>query len=419
VRLDLGASMSNVPNSSEVPQAQQASVLASTWADLLGAVPSPKSLVEHLDGQVVGQQAAKRKLAVAVSNHFRRLVDGERWTGRVTGLDPLTDAPDLIHVHVERSNVLLIGPSGSGKTLMVKALAEKLNVPVAIGDATSLTETGYVGEDVESLLVKLYHAANFDLGAAQKGIVFIDEIDKIRKSHANPGFYRDASGEGVQQALLKMIEGFVCNISTSGGPKHPNGMLLPFDTTDVLFICGGAFPGLEDIISRRLGRDAGAFGFGGASIELQEDHGDLLRHVMPHDLLAFGMIPELLGRLPVIATLDDLGVEDLARILSDPKNALLKQYRKLLRLQGADLEFTPGAITQVARMAFDRGTGARGLRAVVEQVVEGVLFVVSEADRGHVFVIDESVVRGEGQPLRKLIRSEPPLRTLLKRRVTG
>jgi ATP-dependent Clp protease ATP-binding subunit ClpX len=389
------------------------------WNDLLASVPSPKSLVEHLDRHVVGQRSAKRKLAVAVSNHFKRLLDGERWTGKVTGPDPLDNAPDLLHVVIERSNVLLIGPSGSGKTLLVRALAEKLNIPIAIGDATTLTEAGYVGEDVESLLVKLYHAANFDLEAAKKGIVFIDEIDKLRKSYANSGLYRDASGEGVQQALLKMIEGFVCNIPTSGGPKHPHGNFLPFDTSDVLFICGGAFPGLEDIISSRLGRDAGVFGFGGATIEHWEDEGDLLRHVMPQDLLAFGMIPELLGRLPVIATLDDLGVDDLALILFDPKNALLKQFRKLLRLQGADLEYTPGAITEIARMAFDRGTGARGLRAVVEQVVEGVLFEVSEADRGHVFVIDESVVRGEGQPLRKLIRSEPPLRTLLKRRVTG
>jgi ATP-dependent Clp protease ATP-binding subunit ClpX len=411
--------MSSAPNVNASLQDGPEVVPIPSWADLLDTIPSPKSLVEHLDRHVVGQRSVKRKLAVAVSNHYKRLVDGERRTGRVTGLDPLTDAPDLLHVRIERSNVLLIGPSGSGKTLLVNALAEKLNVPVAIGDATSLTEAGYVGEDVESLLVKLYHAANFDLAAAQKGIVFIDEIDKLRKSYANSGLYRDASGEGVQQALLKMIEGFVCKIPTSGGPKHPHDKFLPFDTTDVLFICGGAFPGLEDIISKRLGRNAGAFGFGGATIEHQEDEGDLLRHVIPQDLLAFGMIPELLGRLPVIATLDDLGVDDLARILSDPKNALLKQFRKLLRLQGADLEFTPGAITEVARLAHQRGTGARGLRAVVEQVVEVVLFEVSEADRGQVFVIDERIVKGKGLPVRKPIRSEPPLRTLLKRRAKG
>jgi ATP-dependent Clp protease ATP-binding subunit ClpX len=410
--------MSTAPNIPSQHHLQDKPVSPPDWNDLLASVPSPKSLVEHLDRHVVGQRSAKRKLAVAVSNHFKRLLDGERWTGKVTGPDPLDNAPDLLHVVIERSNILLIGPSGSGKTLLVKALAEKLNLPVVIGDATTLTESGYVGEDVESLLVKLYHAANFDLLAAQKGIVFIDEIDKLRRSHGTPGMYRDASGEGVQQALLKMIEGFVCNIPTSGGPKHPNGMLLPFDTSDVLFICGGAFSGLEDIISRRLGRATREFGFGGATTEHQEDACDLLSHVMPQDLQAFGMIPELLGRLPIIVTLDDLGVDDLARILSDPKNALLKQFRKLLRLQGADLEFTPKAITEVARLAHERGTGARGLRAVVEQVVEIVLFEVSEADHGQVFVIDERVVRGEGEPLRKSIRLEPPLRLLMKRRVT-
>ena len=412
--------MSNASNSSEPSDGQRVPIPPPTWDELLGAVPSPKTLVEHLDRHVIGQRAAKKKLSIAVSNHYKRLVDGDRSTGRVVGPDPLEDAPDLLHVVIERSNVLLIGPSGSGKTLMVKALAEKLNVPVAIGDATCLTEAGYVGEDVESLLVKLYHASNYDLGAAQKGIVFIDEIDKLRKSHGTPGMYRDASGEGVQQALLKMIEGFVCNIPTSGGPKLPNGMLLPFDTSDVLFICGGAFDGLDDIISRRLGRDAGAFGFGGATIERQEDETDLLRHVMPQDLQAFGMIPELLGRLPVIATLDDLSVDDLERILGDPRDAILKQYRKLLRLQhGADLEFTPGAIREVARLAHGQGTGARGLRAVVERVVEDVMFEVGETDRGQVFVIEESVVRGEGVPGRRPIRLDPPLRALVKRRVVG
>ena len=282
-----------------------------------------------------------------------------------------------------------------------------------------MTEAGYVGEDVESLLVKLYHASNYDLGAAQKGIVFIDEIDKLRKSHGNPGMYRDASGEGVQQALLKMIEGFVCNIPTSGGPKHPQGNFLPFDTSDVLFICGGAFSGLDDIIVRRLGWGTGRFGFGPADEERGDEGVNPLRHVMPEDLQTFGMIPELLGRLPVIATLDDLDEGDLARILSDPKNALIKQYRKLLRLQGADLEFTDGAIREMARMSFERGMGARGLRAVLEVVVEGIMFEASERDRGQVFVVDEKAVRGECEPVRRPIRLEPPLRSLLKRRVTA
>ena len=409
--------MSSAPNA-PVPSQNQPTP-PPTWAALLGSIPSPKALVAHLDRHVVGQQAAKRKLAVAVSNHFRRLADGERSTGMVTGLDPLADAPDLLHVPIERSNLLLIGPTGSGKTLLVKALAEKLNVPVVIGDATTFTEAGYVGDDVESLLVRLLLAAGGDFGRAQRGLVFIDEIDKLRKYHGNTGVYKDATGEGVQHALLKMMEGWVSFIPTKLGPRHPEAETEPFDTTEILFICGGAFPGLEDIISRRLGRDSGGFGFGAATCDRQADEGGLLHHVLPCDLEAFGMIPELLGRLPVIATLDDLGVDHLVRILTDPANALLKQYRKLLRLQGADLDFTPEAIKEIARLTYERGIGARGLRAVVEQVVENVMFEVGEADRGQVFVIDERVVRGEGVPLRRPIRLEPPLRYLVRRRVTG
>jgi ATP-dependent Clp protease ATP-binding subunit ClpX len=407
--------MSIAPNVPLQPQSQP--VPPPTWADLIAAIPSPKSLVEHLDRHVVGQQAAKRKLAVAVSNHFKRLVDCERWTGRTAGLDPIAEVPDLMHVVIERSNVLMIGPSGSGKTLLVKALAEKLNVPVVIADATTLTETGYVGDDVESLLVKLYLASGGDFGKAQSGIVFIDEIDKLAGRSST---VRDIGGEGVQHALLKMIEGFVSFIPTKLGPRHPGEETVPLDTTGVLFICGGAFPGLEDIISRRVGRGAGGFGFGVARDELPIPDGDILRHVLPEDLQAFGMIPEFIGRLPIIATLDDLGEAELARILGDPKNALLKQYRKLLRLShGADLEFTPSAIREVARMAHERGTGARGLRSVLEAVVEGVMFEASEADRGYVFVIDERVVRGEGTPVRTPIKTMPPLRTLLRKRVTG
>ena len=337
----------------------------------------------------------------------------------MTGPDPLADAPDLMHVPIERSNVLLIGPTGSGKTLLVQALAKELNVPVVIGDATTFTEAGYVGDDVESLLTRLYLASGGESGRAAGGIIFIDEIDKLRKYHGNSGMSKDPTGEGVQHALLKMFESWVSFIPAKLGPRHPEAETVPFDTTDVLFICGGAFTGLEDIISRRLGRDAGRFGFGAATDDRQEDQGDLLRHVLPCDLEAFGMIPELLGRLPVIATLDDLGVDHLVHILSDPENALLKQYRKLLRLQGADLDFTPDAIKEIARLAYERGTGARGLRAVVEQVVENVMFEVGEADRGQVFVIDERVVRGEGVPGRRPIRLEPPLRSLVKRRVTG
>ena len=412
--------MFSAPNLPAPPQPEPRTIPPTTWAALLDAVPSPKSLVEHLDRHVTGQTQAKRKLAVAVSNHYKRLVDRERSTGRVTGPHPLADAPDLMHVYVEPSNVLLIGPTGTGKSLLVKALAEAISVPLVLGDATTLTETGYVGDDVESLLVKLYLASGCDFHQAQGGIVFIDEIDKLRKSHGNPGIDRDVTGEGVQQALLKMMEGFVSFIPTRLGPSHPEGETIPFDTTDVLFICGGAFPGLEDIIARRLGRQAGGFGFGAVSAERPEERDNLLRHVLPCDLEAFGMIPEFVGRLPVIAALDVLGEEDLVRILSDPKDALLKQFRKLMRLQGADLEFTPGAIREIARLAHERGVGARGLRAVVEQVVEGVMFDVSEQGRGTCFVITGEVVRGEGEPVRKQIRLEPPLRrTLIRRRVTG
>jgi ATP-dependent Clp protease ATP-binding subunit ClpX len=364
--------------------------------------------VAHLDRHVVGQRAAKRKLAVAVSNHYRRLADRERWGGRVTGQHPLSDDPELAQVVVERSNVLLIGPSGSGKTLLVNALTGAIDVPVVVGDATTFTEAGYVGADVESLLTRLLLAAGSDFGKAQGGIVFIDEVDKIA---ARPSTVRDINGAGVQQALLKLIEGFVSFVPTRPGPRQPDSEIEPFDTTGVLFICGGAFPSLEEIIARRLGRSAEGFGFGASAQRLSEDRDDLIRHVLPCDLEVYGMLPEFVGRLPVIATLDDLGEEDLARILADPGDALLKQYRKLLRLHhGADLDFTPGAIREVARLARERGVGARGLRAVVEAVLEDVLFEAGESDRGQVFVIDERVVRGEAEPLRRPIRAMPPLR---------
>jgi len=403
--------MSIVPNAT-LPPPQPAS--SPTWGELLDSIPSPKSLVERLDRHVTGQRAAKRTLAVAVGNHLRRLADGERWGGRVTGPDPLADAPDLAQVVVERSNVLLIGPSGSGKTLLVNALAEALSVPVVVGDATTFTEAGYVGADVESLLTRLLLTAGGDFGRAQAGIVFLDEIDKIAR---RPNTVRDITGEGVQQALLKMIEGFITYIPTQLGPRQPDTPIEPFDTTGVLFICGGAFPGLEDIIARRLGRNAGRFGFGAFSQGESEGESGLLRHALPCDLEEYGMIPELVGRLPVVATLDDLGEDDLARILTGPSSALIKQYRKLLWLRhGADLEFTPKAIREVAKLAHKRGVGARGLRAVVEQVVEGVMFEASEADRGHVFVIDERVVAGEAQAARRPIRALPPLRSPLERR---
>jgi len=340
----------------------------------LKKIPTPKQIVAHLDGHVIGQDAAKRKLAVAVGSHYLRL-----------------EANSDDGVAIGKSNVLLLGPSGSGKTHLVKSLAGMLNVPFAVGDANSLTEAGYVGEDVESLLHKLLVASSFDVDAARRGIVFIDEIDKIEGGRAHGA--KDMR-LGVQHALLKMIEGTICNVPPGGGIKHPAGEFISLDTTDILFICGGAFVGLESIISRRLGR--GGFGFDTSGQSVEETN--LLRHVMPCDLEAFGLIPELLGRLPVIAPLEELSSEALAHILTQPHDALLKQYQKLVALRGADLEFTPGAVLEIARVACERGIGARGLRSVVE----GVLFDVTPGD---LYTVTEEAVRGGGVQQRR----KPPI----------
>ena len=304
---------------------------------------------------MIGQDIAKRRLALGVSNHFKRLVDA--WDRDAP--DPIVADPDLHDVRIEKSNILLIGPSGSGKTHLVKSLASYLNVPLVIGDATSLTEAGYVGDDVESLLSKLILATEGDIDVAQRGIVYIDEIDKIQRSGSG---FKDMR-LGVQHALLKMLEGTVATVPPQGGYKHPAQPGVPFDTTNVLFICGGAFVGLEDIIAKRLGR--GGFGFGQMSENRQVAADGLLRQVKPEDLEAFGLIPEIIGRLPVIAPLDALGVDDLARILQSTKGSLIQQFRKLVRFHGADLMFTDAAIKEIARIALERGTGARGLRSVI------------------------------------------------------
>jgi len=358
----------------------------------LASIPSPKTVVAHLDQFVIGQDIAKRRLALGVSNHYKRLVDC--WDRDAP--DPIVADPDLRDVVVEKSNILLIGPSGSGKTHLVKSLASYLNVPLAIGDATSLTEAGYVGEDVESLLSNLIQAAEGDIEVAQRGIVYIDEIDKIKT--AGSGF-KDLR-QGVQHALLKMLEGTIATVPPQGGYKHPMQPGIPFDTTNVLFICGGAFVGLEDIIAKRLGR--GGFGFGQMSEISQVAADGLLRQVKPEDLERFGLIPEIIGRLPVIAPLDALGVDDLARILQTPKSSLVQQYRKLVRFHGADLMFTDAAVKEIARIALERGTGARGLRSVVEEVLEAVLFDVEVEVR---YVITDRTVRG-GVPVKQSI-SQP------------
>src|SRR5271157_3883390 len=347
---------------------------------LLASIPSPKTLVSHLDQFVIGQAVAKRRLALGVSNHYKRLVDA--WDCGAP--DPIIADPDLHNVRIEKSNILLIGPSGSGKTHLVKSLASYLNVPLVIGDATSLTEAGYVGDDVESLLSKLILIANGDIDAAQRGIVYIDEIDKIRSGGSG---FKDLR-LGVQSALLKMLEGTVATVPPAGGYKHPAQPGVPFDTTNVLFICGGAFVGLEDIIAKRLGR--GGFGFGQMSENRQVNADGLLRQVKPEDLEAFGLIPEIIGRLPVIAPLDALGEDDLARILQTPKGSLIQQFRKLVRFHGADLLFTDAAVREIARIASERGTGARGLRSVIEEVLEGLLFDPESSVR---YVITDRTVR--------------------------
>lgn len=379
---------------------------------LAAALPTPRMIVEHLDRSVVGQDRGKRALAVAVANHYVRLYDVlDRESATPTVVDP-----DLRSVVIEKSNVLLIGPSGSGKTHLARALAECLDVPFAVADATTLTEAGYVGEDVESILQKLLVAAGMDVQAAQRGIVYIDEIDKLGGGRVHGA--KDLR-LGVQHALLKMIEGTVANVPPSGSHKQlACEPCIPFDTTNVLFLCGGAFVGLEEIVARRLGRRA--FGFDQAGSVVGDEAANPLRHVLPEDVEGFGLIPELIGRLPVIATLDALGVDDLVRILREPRNSLIGQYQKLLKYRQADLRFTEGAIQAIAETAHERRTGARGLRAIVERVLEPVLYdpelwvsyrVTEESVRGG----DVEVIRFSD--LLDLIDDEaPPLRRHMARK---
>jgi len=368
-------------------------------------LPTPKDVVARLDRSVVGQVRAKRTLAVAVSNHYVRLLDA---LDRASG-NPIVVDPRLRGVVIEKSNVLLIGPSGSGKTLLAKALPDCLDVPFAVADATTLTEAGYVGEDVENILYKLLLAAGMDVNAAQRGIVYVDEIDKLGGGRVHGA--KDMR-LGVQHALLKMIEGTVVGVPPSGGYRMPGEACIPFDTTNVLFICGGAFVGLEDAVARRLGRRA--FGFDQSGTVVGDEATNLLRHVLPEDVEGFGLIPELIGRLPVIATLDDLGLEDLMRILQEPTNSLIGQYRKLLKYRQADLEITHGAIRQIALIAHQRGAGARGLRAVVENVLEGVLY---DPRPSVTYVVTEGTVRGgEVRTIDSLGVSAAPLRHRLARR---